>query len=242
MSADSGISTFRGSSSGFWSGITGGIALAYFGTPVGWKTTPKMAFKAYLKHFYKPIMKAEPNPGHLALYELEKLLADKNNTPFDVITMNVDGFHQRAGHSPEKVHEVHGTVTSYRCIKNGHDMDIADELEAYMETGKYPKGKCSECRSSPRPNCVLFTEGLPEDVWDKATAAVKAMTDKSVMLVIGTSNKVYPAAGLPEYAYLNEGNVFQFDIKEQAVSWKQVIGKTGEVLPKLVAAVEDLLS
>lgn len=241
MSADSGINTFRGNSSGFWSGITGTMALAYFGTPVGWNKTPGTAFSAYLKRFYRPIMEAEPNPGHYALSELNTYLTEQNDTPFDVITMNVDGFHQRAGHAAEKVHEVHGTVLTYRCIKNGHEMQIEAELASFMETKKIPKVKCEVCGSGPRPNCVLFTEGLPQDIWNNAESAVSEMTKNSVMLVIGTSNKVYPAAGLPELAHKKGASVFQFDVKNQVVPWQQIIGKTGEVLPSLLEEIKNLI-
>ena len=153
--------------------------------------TPKSAFRAYLKHFYKPIMQAEPNAGHKALSDLEQVLkADDSNFHrkplynFDVVTMNVDGFHQRAGN--ENVHEVHGTVMTYRCVKNGHAMDIQEALNNYMATKKFRMQKCTECNSTPRPDCVLFGEGLPEDVWSHASSSVSRLRPTDVMLVIGT--------------------------------------------------------
>jgi NAD-dependent deacetylase len=226
----------------------GTLALVYFGTPKGWNMTPATAFSMYLKNFYKPIMRAEPNAGHHALFELETILkhnAERNQNiqSFDVVTMNVDGFHQRAGHEPERVHEVHGTVLNYRCIKNGHRMNIDAELLEFMNTGKLPNIKCEICKSYPRPDCVLFTESLPGNIWDAAENSVRSLRRGDVMLVIGTSNKVYPAASLPHLAEKNGASVFHFNVVESndVDAELQVIGRAGQVLPEVVEQVRILL-
>jgi NAD-dependent deacetylase len=100
MSAESGIDTFRGSG-GFWSGMTGYLALGFFGTPLGsnsstinffsgWNTLSRLSWSLYVSYFYGPIAKAKPNKGHEAISELENY-----NKNVSVITQNVDGLHQR---------------------------------------------------------------------------------------------------------------------------------------------------
>jgi len=121
-SAESGIATFRAPEIGVWANK---IALGYFGTPMGWKITPGLAWKAYNKYFRDPIAKAQPNEGHYALSHIERLhkiklaregVADAKR--FEVITQNVDGLHQRAGN--EHVYELHGTVFRHKCTRGGH--------------------------------------------------------------------------------------------------------------------------
>jgi NAD-dependent deacetylase len=96
MSADSGISTFRGSSGSIWAGLSGALLLALYGTPFGWWVTPSLAWKKYLSVFREPMVQAQPHAGHLALARLEqeRFFGD---APLPLISMNVDGLHQRAG-------------------------------------------------------------------------------------------------------------------------------------------------
>jgi len=103
--------TFRKDSDSVWSGIKGGLALAYFGTPLGWRLTPGLAWQLYLSEFYKPIAEARPHAGHLALARLENERFGGDRCT--VVTMNVDGLHTAAGSSD--VVEVHGTVNRVLC-------------------------------------------------------------------------------------------------------------------------------
>lgn len=206
-----------------------------------------------MKHFYAPIFKAEPNDGHRALFSIEQTLKASATggfaeirsplNDFDIVTMNVDGFHSRVGH--QDVHEVHGTVMTNRCVKNGHPMDIQEDLDNYMKTKKFNlsanKCKVEGCKSTPRPDCVLFGEGLPGNVWNKAERAVRNLRHGDVMLVIGTSNKVYPAAELPLIAKKKGASVYTFDIAAQEDVGRQIIGKSGETLPMLLKEIEMLL-
>lgn len=95
MSADSGVATFRKSSGSLWSGISGAVLLAAYGTPLGWRLTPGLAWGKYLGWFREPIIQAQPHAGHLALARLEQ----ERFPGLPVVTINVDGLHQRAGHS-----------------------------------------------------------------------------------------------------------------------------------------------
>jgi len=118
MSAESGISTFRGRG-GLWAGILGTVTMLYGATPIGWKWTPKFVWRRFVLDFLAPIVQAVPNDGHLAITRLQKKFGETN---LCVATMNVDGLHQQAGTT--NVFEVHGTVRKYNCGKCGTLIDV----------------------------------------------------------------------------------------------------------------------
>ena len=122
----------------------------------------------------------KPNPGHLDLVELEHRWGDR----FVLVTQNVDGLHRAAG--SQNVLEIHGSLYRTRCL--GCD-EVADR-------GLDPLGDapaCPGCRGQLRPDIVWFGEALPEDVWEAAMTAAHAC---DVLLVVGTSAVVHPAASL----------------------------------------------
>lgn len=191
MSAESGIGTFRGGS-GLWSGALGYLVLGWFGTPIGWKWTPGFAWSQYIDKFYNPIRDAQPNDGHRALARLQDICPEMS-----IVTQNVDGLHQRAGSDPKRVFEVHGTVLRSRCVAHGHIYDFNGEMNLPRNS---PTCRVKGCRSTLRPDCVLFTEGLPMDPWMGAQLATQSLGPGDAMIIVGTSAQVYPAAGLPEVA------------------------------------------
>eukprot|EP01102_Stenamoeba_stenopodia_P022919 TRINITY_DN9730_c0_g1_i1.p1 TRINITY_DN9730_c0_g1~~TRINITY_DN9730_c0_g1_i1.p1 ORF type:complete len:277 (+),score=59.78 TRINITY_DN9730_c0_g1_i1:175-1005(+) len=243
MSAESGIATFRSSGNSFWGGLRGKFAMLYFGTPLGWKWTPRWGFKAYIEEFFTPIAQAKPNKGHIAIAELQKFRT-ANNLSTHIITMNVDGLHQEAGSPEESVSEVHGTVRRHRCVKNGHAMDLPEDL-VIPPTGlptNIPVPTCSVdgCGSTPRPDCVLFTESLPNAPFEKSYDEVRRLKEDDVMLVIGTSGVVYPAASLPEMAakkcQVVEVNVDSHPSLDGVKLFIQ--GRVGEVLPNILEEIK----
>ncbi|CAF1194002.1 unnamed protein product [Adineta ricciae] len=237
MSAESGIGTFRGGS-GLWSGVLGTVVLGWFGTPVGWKWTPGLAWSQYIDKFYNPIRDAQPNEGHKALVKLEKLCPETA-----IITQNVDGLHQRAGSNPDHVFEVHGTVRRSRCVTNGHIYDFGDETNLPR---KSPTCRVEGCRSTLRPDCVLFTEGLPGDQWMGAQMAARRLGHGDVMIIVGTSAQVYPAAGLPESAARNGATLIDVNLERTNFStlnnYQYLGGTAATTLPALVNRVEELKS
>jgi NAD-dependent deacetylase len=179
MSAESGIATFRGDG-GLWTGITKYIALPFFGTPVGWNTLTRLTWSVYIKYFYNPIAAAKPNKGHVAIGEMHKLKNVK------VVTQNVDGLHQAGGSPEDSVFEVHGTVRKYKCLNNGHPYTFeSTNISTTCPT-------CKKCGSYIRPDCVLFTESLPERDWSESVRAVQKLGKNDVMIIVGTSSTVYP--------------------------------------------------
>lgn len=237
MSAESGIGTFRGQG-GLWKGVVGPLALAVFGTPVGWRMMPRVSWKAYVSMFYDPMKSARPNPGHIALATLAN-----GGVPLKIVTQNVDGLHQRAGNDPSKVYEVHGTVLRYKCNHNGHRYQFPPDPDADpMALRDLPSSPpvCAEpdCGYYIRPDCVLFTENLPGGTWSRAEDSMTELGPDDVLLIVGTSSTVQPAASLPEMAAEKGAHIFEFNLEE--TSFRSLDkhtffkGPVGKILPVLV--------
>ncbi len=215
ISAESGVPTFRGS---------GGLWKNYrpedLATPGAFARDPKLVWEWY-DWRRGLIAKTEPNPGHRALAELEK------RTPeFALVTQNVDGLHDRAG--SRNILKVHGDIWDVRCVRCGREH--RDERSHILELPP----RC-DCGGLLRPGVVWFGEGLPESVW---TEAEQAVSNCDVLLVIGTSAVVYPAAGLVPLAKSAGARVIEINLEETPFSSmldKSFRGKAGELLPKIIA-------
>jgi NAD-dependent deacetylase len=135
------------------------------------------------------VQNAQPTAAHRVLADLEA-----RGKLYAVITQNIDGLHQAAG--SRTVYEVHGTFRTGHCL----DCDARYEMAPFYEQldrGKIAKPQCAQCNSPIRPDVVLFGDLLPLDVWEGATAAVSRC---DLILVLGSSLVVYPAAELPQMA------------------------------------------
>ncbi len=173
---------------------------------------------------------AEPNDGHRALVELER--KGRLDT---LVTQNVDGLHQAAGNSPERVIEIHGTVHEVKCMSCGARGPMAPTL-ARIEAGEEDP-ECPDCGGILKSATISFGENLvPADLERAQAAAQRA----DVFLALGTSLTVYPAAALPEFALAAGAKLVvanaqetPFDRVASAVSRDQL----GEVLPAIVAAL-----
>ncbi|WNJ16063.1 NAD-dependent deacylase [Pontibacter sp. G13] len=173
VSADSGIQTFRGAG-GLWEGHD----VTEVASPEGFAANPELVLRFYNER--RAQMKAcEPNAGHLALVELEQA--------FDVliVTQNVDNLHERAGSSA--IIHLHGELSKARSVKNEH-------LVVDME-GDIQLGDLGEDGEQLRPHIVWFGEAVPE-----IYRAAEQMAQADIIIIIGTSLAVYPAAGLVDYA------------------------------------------
>ena len=137
-----------------------------------------------------PAWAVEPNPGHLALVELER-----QGRLTGLITQNVDGLHQKAGSSAELVHELHGTVWHVDCLQCGRRLPMA-ELLPRLEAGDEDPA-CEVCGGILKSATVSFGQSLDRVVLEQAVAATKAA---DLFLAIGMSLQVYPAAGLCDLA------------------------------------------
>ena len=133
-------------------------------------------------HEFMINLKAKPNAAHKFLAELEK---HKNLT---VITQNIDGLHQMAG--SKNVLELHGSIHRNYCLKCHHFYSLEDILKL----DKTPR--CPKCGGLIKPNVVLYEEQLDQDV---LRASVQAIAQADLLIVAGTSLRVYPASGLIQY-------------------------------------------
>ncbi len=176
----------------------------------------------------KLVREVEPNPGHYALVELERMVPD-----FTLITQNVDNLHRRAG--SQRVVELHGNLLRSYCIDCGRPAEEVN-LEAAAE-GK--PARCPACGGLIRPDVVWFGELLPEEALAEAYAACERA---EVFLSVGTSAVVYPAAGLPLEAKRAGAYVAEINLQPSAIADQVdalLLGKAGEILPALVEAVRQ---
>lgn len=214
VSAESGVPTFR-AADGLWEGHR----IEDVATPMGFRDNPALVWQFYNARRAN-VRTVQPNPGHLALVAMEKHWSGR----FDIATQNVDGLHQQAGST--RVHELHGSLRRTRCTECGVEADRGLETLDAMP-------KCPDCAGLLRPAIVWFHENLPDDVWTFAQGAVSRC---NVLLVVGTSAVVYPAAGLISLARMGGATVIECNLTQTEASAKADIGlygPSGVTLPKL---------
>ena len=182
ISTDSGIPDFRGPS-GLW---TKNPAAEKLSTYQAYMADPELRRRSWQTRLEHPAWDAEPNPAHLALAELARSPIDTH-----VITQNVDGLHQRAGTPPDRVIELHGTMTGVVCTGCGDRTAMADTL-ARVRAGE-DDPPCARCGAILKSATIMFGEMLEPGVFDRALAAA-ATSD--LMLAIGSTLIVEPAASL----------------------------------------------
>jgi NAD-dependent deacetylase len=183
VSADSGVPTFRGASA---NALWGKYSPQQLASPQGFKADPTLVYEWYMWR-RSQLAKVQPNPAHHAIAEWQR------RSGAIVITQNVDGLHERVAPPGGTVLRLHGTLAEDRCMDEACGNVEAIDLE------KQPSlRRCPNCRTHyMRPAVVWFGEPLDRAVWNAAESAAR-QTD--VMLVVGTSGEVWPAAGLVEMA------------------------------------------
>ena len=182
ISTDSGIPDFRGPN-GVWTKNPEAEKLA---TIQNYLSDPEVRRRAWRTRIDSPAWAAQPNPGHRAIVELERqdrLLA--------IITQNVDELHQRAGSSPGRVIEVHGTMFRTACWECGDERPM-DETLARVRAGE-DDPRCERCAGILKSATISFGQSLVPEVIDRAMA-VAEQTD--LLLAVGTSLQVYPVANV----------------------------------------------
>jgi NAD-dependent deacetylase len=222
VSAESGVPTFR-DPHGLWAGH----AIEDVATPGGFRRNPKLVWKFYNDRRAN-LSAIEPNPGHFALAQMETNFGDDR---FAVITQNVDGLHRRAG--SRTVYELHGNLARTRCTGCGCVEDRGTE-----PLDELPK--CPQCDELLRPDVVWFGEMLPTEEWERSESAVIA---SDVLLVVGTSAAVYPAAGLIDLSRDRGRTVIECNVQPTSASMLAdvvLLGMSGEVLPQLLRRLTEM--
>jgi len=192
LSTESGIPTFRDASTGgFWAKYDP-MKLA---SPQGFAADRRLVTEWYAYRVGK-VARAEPNPAHIAIAQYDLRHPGKIIN----ITQNVDALLQKAG--AKQVYELHGTLMEDRC--NSPFCDYRRKARIYEPNEEVSLDDCPRCGSPLRPAVVWFGETLPEQAWQ---ASEKACRMCDVILAVGTSGVVYPAAGLVETAKYHEAKV-----------------------------------
>jgi NAD-dependent deacetylase len=250
ISAESGLKTFR-EAGGLWEDH----AVEQVATPQGFASDPKLVWRFYNAR-RKSADVASPNPAHLALARLELAKQRQAKTkpgkvpgighsngngngngnghgpgpkakgPFTLLTQNIDGLHQQAGSS--NVVELHGSIWKVRCTDCG-----SVTIDHPIELPILPR--CTECEGLLRPHVVWFGEMLEKDVLAQAEAATLAC---DLFLVIGTSAIVQPAASYPFIASQRSIPVIEVNVEKtpvSAIAAATLLGKAGDILPKLIS-------
>jgi NAD-dependent deacetylase len=218
ISAESGLPTFRGVG-GLWRSHR----VEELASPEGFARDPELVWTWYNERKAAHAC-AQPNAGHTALAQLEELVSG-----FTLATQNVDSLHLRAG--SRNVLELHGNLREARCMRCNARRALPD--------GGLPRGEIEhECGGRFRPDIVWFGEPLPQAAW---RAAEGAAARADVILVVGTSAVVYPAAALATH-YNRRAFVAEINPEATAISdrvrWV-LRGTAAELLPRIVAACES---
>jgi NAD-dependent deacetylase len=219
ISAESGIPTFRDAQTGLWARFDP-MQLA---TEEGFRADPSLVWRWYAWR-RTLVGQAQPNAGHRAL-----AAAEARFEQLRVITQNVDGLHARAGSTG--LIELHGNILRTVCLER---CGFLEDVAARLPAGEPPR--CPRCGAWLRPAVVWFGEMLdPADLEEAAAVA----EDCDVMLVVGTSGLVYPAAGLPASARRAGAAVITVNPEPTDVDGVAAVcvrGKAAEVLPRLLEA------
>jgi NAD-dependent deacetylase len=211
ISAESGISTFR-DANGLWRNYR----IEEVASPLAWQRDMDMVLEFYNVR-RKQVFECAPHAGHFALVKLESFF------DLEIITQNVDDLHERAGSS--KVLHLHGEIKKARST-------VDENLIYELKDWELKRGDLCEKSSQLRPHIVWFGEAVPN-----ISKAIKLVQQADILLVVGTSLVVYPAAGLLDYAR-EKTPIFYVDPKAEDFRYKSnlicIAEKAGLALPTLV--------
>ncbi len=220
MSRESGIPTFRDAPDSLWADFDP----EKLATREGFLADPELVWKWYEER-RKMIGSAGPHAGHYAVARLEELVDS-----FDLVTQNIDDLHRKAG--SRNIIELHGNIFRYKCLDEEHPIS------------EPPSDGCipplCHCGSMIRPDVVWFGEPLPEKSILRAYRAVESC---DVMLVVGTSGMVYPAASLPSLAKSAGASVIEINPQPSEITPAAdlfIRARAGEALPELVEKIEEI--
>jgi NAD-dependent deacetylase len=221
VSAESGVPTFRDAQNGLWASYDPDR----LASPEGFAADPGLVWRWYMQRLGSAEA-AQPNAGHLALATLA------GRVPLVLYTQNVDDLHERAG-SPE-VRHLHGRLTRFRCNRcQGAHVPTPEERAA-----DFPP-RCPVCQGFVRPDVVWFGEMLPPRLLEQAWQDARTC---DLMLVVGTSGLVQPAAQLPLVARAAGRMVIDVNPEPGPISRSADLylqGASGQILPRILARMAE---
>lgn len=225
VSAESGIPTFRDALTGLWSNFDP----EDLATTEAFLRDPDLVWGWYEWRRAK-VLEVAPNPAHQAIAELARHVPR-----LTLITQNVDDLHERAG-SPSVLH-LHGSLHHPRCMRCAKALDPPQPLDTSQGEQLLAPPVCVDCGGLIRPGVVWFGEMLPEQA---LTQAFEAAAQCDLLLSVGTSGVVYPAAQIPQLAARSGAWVIHINPQNLALGSErefQLTGAAGAILPLLVQQV-----
>ncbi|MCI4668119.1 MAG: NAD-dependent deacetylase [Bacteroidia bacterium] len=249
VSAESGIPTFRGPE-GYWKVGSKNYTPQEIGTLAMFKRNPKEVWKWYL--FRRTVChEAQPNPGHMAIVEMEKLLGDR----FTLITQNVDGLHHRAGNSIEKTFLIHGTLDYVRCSvpcsnklypfpkgiePKQRDSDLSDEEMKVLA--------CPNCGALTRPHILWFDEYYNEEHF-RFKSSLDVASETELLITVGTSGATTLPLQVMDTALSSGSMMIDVNIEPNIFAHSAIEsgrghflqGPSGKVLPEIVEVIKASL-
>jgi len=231
ISTDSGIPDFRGPN-GVWTKDPSAEKMA---TLEAYLADPEVRRRAWRNRLDSPTWQAEPNAGHRALVALER-----RGVLHTLVTQNIDGLHQRAGSDPDRVVEIHGTMREVLCMSCGARTPMPDVLERVQAGEEDPP--CTAALGSGRCGGILksatisFGQNLVADDLVRADQAARTC---DLVLAVGSTLSVYPAAGLVPRAHLSGARIVIVNAEPTGyddIADVVVRGPISVVLPAIIGA------
>lgn len=220
VSKESGVPTFRDAQDGLWAKYDP----EQLATRHAFANNPKLVWDWY-EYRRAMVAQAQPNPGHVALAAMEKRFPN-----LIVITQNVDDLHEQAG-STHVIH-LHGNIAQSKCFYDCQgEPTLVDVSHIDYDQGPPP---CPHCGRWVRPNVVWFGEMLPQAALEAAHAAAE---QSDVMIVVGTSGIVTPAATLPKLAKRKGAKIIEVNPDYSMITPLADVklgGPSGEILPRVL--------
>lgn len=231
VSAESGIPTFRDTLTGLWKNYEA----EQLACETGFLADPALVWGWYEWRRHR-VLKAKPNPGHIAIAKMAQHLPK-----LTLITQNVDDLHERAG--SQNVLHLHGSLHHPRCficeepyVFPQTETDGTTQADFIYHESHIEPPRCQLCGERIRPGVVWFGETLSQDIWNQAAETCQ---QGDLLLIVGTSGLVWPAANLPYLA--DKAGIPIAQINPTVTSFSSVAsfnlgGKAGEVLSALFQA------
>jgi NAD-dependent deacetylase len=220
ISAESGIPTFRGSG-GLWKSFQA----EDLATPDAFARDPELVWEWY--EWRRGLIRtAQPNAAHTAIARLEREAAGRGEVM--VVTQNVDGLHALAG--SRNLIELHGNIFRARCMREQSTRD-------FFEPASEIPPRC-QCGAMLRPDVVWFGEMLPPGAMERATEAVAS---SDLLLVVGTSGLVYPAAGLVGIAGRMSVEINMQSTPLTAICTHSIAGSAAAAVPPIAEALQEVM-
>jgi NAD-dependent deacetylase len=220
ISAESGIPTFRGPD-GYWTVGSRHYRPEEMATRAMFMREPAEVWKWYL-HRLEVCAAAEPNAGHRALVEMERLLGDR----FTLITQNVDGLHLRAGNSPERTLQIHGNIFFMRCWQEcaGNIYPLPPQLlpgRQDQDPGGGDRGlpACPACGGRARPHVLWFDESYDEHYF-RMNSAMAAAEHTDALIIAGSSGATTLPNLIARTVHANGGAIIEINTHESAFTAK----------------------